>query len=182
MTFRNASWYNRGVIPEPSASGEITVTEREVLIRGPVALAAQGGATTHVMLDRQESNGRLALATKPPRLQNYPVPPAMTSMGTLALADANPVGWVLHEPKGGYYLSTVQDNPDLYDVKRRVGPTVLGDVVYFGAWAADIRTRRILWRLPVTRLRFPAVPIDGGVIIVDDLDRLRAFRSRKSRS
>jgi len=102
-------------------------------------------------------------------------------MGTLALADAKPVGWVLRAPKGGYYLSTDEDNPDLYAIERRVGPTVLGDIVYFGSWAADIRTRRILWRLPVKRLRFPAVPIDGGVLIVDDLRVLRCFRARSRR-
>ena len=130
-------------------------------------------------LDRAGRGNMLRVGLKPPRLQNFPVPPAMTPLGNLVLASAKPLGWVLHKPEGGHYISTVDDNRDLYDRRKRVGPTVLGDIVYFGAWAADIRTRRILWRLPVERLRYPAVPIDGGVLIVDGATQLRAFRARR---
>jgi len=178
---KNAAWYGRGEIPKLSVSAEITVTAKEILIRGPRNFLTKSGSASHVMLDREEAGGELSIARKGARLQNYSVPPAMTSMGTLALAYTKPIGWVLRTGEKGYYLSQYDDNPDLYSVSQRVGPTVLGDVVYFGAWAADIRTRRILWRLPVKQLRFPAVPIDGGVLIVDDLVNLRCFRARRRR-
>ena len=181
VLYKNAAWYGRGKIPEPSAPAEITVTEKEILIRGPRRFLTKSGSASHVMLDRREAGGGLSVAQKAPRLQDYSVPPAMTSMGTLALADADPLGWVLRTGEKGYYLSRYDDNPDLYSVSQRVGPTVLGDIVYFGSWAADIRTRRVLWRLPVKQLRFPAVPIDGGVLIVDDLVNLRCFRARRRR-
>jgi len=179
VEFKNAAWYRQRTPPELSLPGSITVTEKEVLIRGPIAFATQKGSASHVMLDRSDGADGLRIGRKSVRLQNYTVPPAMTSLGTLALADAKPLGWVLRKPEGGLYLSTYEDNPDLYSIKQRVGPTVLGDVVYFGSWAADIRTRRILWRLPVKSLKFPAVPIDGGVLIVDGR-ALRAFRARRS--
>ena len=54
---------------------------------------------------------------------------------------------------------------------------MLGDIVYFGTWAADIETGEILWKLPVQKPRFAAVPADELVLVVDGTT-LRAFRRR----
>jgi len=175
----NVAEYRRGGIPDASKPASITVTESQVIIGAPTPLRTRGVACSHVMIDRRYQDNVLTVGHYPARLQNYPVPPAMTPLGNLVFTSAKPIGWVIQTLKGGRYISTVQENRDLYDRAQRVGPTVLGDIVYFGAWAADIRTRRILWRLPVGQLRYPAVPIDGGVLIVDDLVTLREFRARR---
>jgi hypothetical protein len=72
-------------------------------------------------------------------------------------------------------LATRGWTADLFE--RVLPPTVLGDVVYFGTWAADAATGEILWRLPVG-VRFGAVPVDRMVIVVDEGGGLRAFRGR----
>ena len=174
----NAAWYAGKQPPDPDVSGVITVTKGEVLVRGPAPLATQNGAATHVMLKRKEKKDGLLLDGEGARLMSMPVPPSMTPLGVLALASSGKMGWVVRDGDGGYYLSDVDDNPDLYDVKLRVPATVLGDIVYFGAWAADIRTRRVLWRLPVRHLEYPAVPLDDRVLVVDARVMLRAFRGR----
>jgi hypothetical protein len=114
---------------------------------------------------------------------DYPVDPAVTPLGVLVLARANVTGWAfLHDENRFRIFATSQDNPDLFQKKRLVAPTVLGDIVYFGSWAADLRSQQILWRLPVGALRFPAVPLDRMVIVIDGANRMRAFHGRRTRN
>ena len=161
----------------------IVVTEKTVILRGSVPFAAQEGHTSHVMIDRAGSGARLRIGTKPPGLMNFPVEPAPTPLGLLVLAKADITGWAFFVDDRRYRVfATDEDNPDLFEDERLVAPTVLGEIVYFGSWAADLRTRDILWRLPVTELSFPAVPLDRMVLVVDAKTKLRAFRARRSRS
>jgi hypothetical protein len=66
-------------------------------------------------------------------------------------------------------------SPDLF--KDLVPPTVLGNIVYFGTWAADIQTNEILWRLPLRTVAFGVVPADRLLLVVEG-DTLHAFKSR----
>jgi outer membrane protein assembly factor BamB len=84
--------------------------------------------------------------------------------------------WLLWQGESGRVLAHRQYTPGLFT--HPVAPTVLGDVVYFGAWAADIETGEVLWRLPLESVRFGAVPADRLVLVIDSKDTLRAYRSR----
>ncbi|MHC4940667.1 MAG: hypothetical protein ACYTHK_17130 [Planctomycetota bacterium] len=183
VTFKNAAWYDKRDPPHRSIPGGITVTRNTVIVRGPAALATTQGGATHVMLDHLATDKRFRLGAEAPGLMNYPVEPAVTPLGVLVLAQAQSTGWAFLRPERRYQVfATDEDNPDLFEPAVRVGPTVLGDIVYFGAWAADLRTRHVLWRLPVTQLSYPAVPLDRMVLVVDRHRFLRAFRGRGTRS
>lgn len=84
------------------------------------------------------------------------------------------------EREGKIFLLTSQaQQPECF--RDRVTPTVLGDIVYFGSWAADVETGDIVWRLPIAEgVGFPAVPADRLVLVVDG-GTLRAFRGRGRR-
>ena len=84
--------------------------------------------------------------------------------------------WLLWQGESGRVLAHREYTPGLFT--HPVAPTVLGDVVYFGAWAADIETGEVLWRLPLESVRFGAVPADRLVLVIDSEDTLRAYRSR----
>ena len=106
---------------------------------------------------------------------------AVGLLGPLVLAKTDVIGWaLLGDDKRYRFLATPKDNPDLFRPAVRVAPTALGDIVYFGTWAADIRTRHVLWRLPVKELYYPAVPLDRMVLVIDGNRRVRAFRPRRS--
>ena len=183
VTARNAAWYANRDPPNRIHPGLITVSEKHVVVRGPAALATERGTASHVIMDHQLRAGSLRLGLQPPGLMNYPVEPAATPLGMLVLARGKVLGWAfLRDDRRYEVFVTHEDNPGLFDRKHRVAPTVLGDIVYFGAWAADIRTRRVLWRLPVGKLTFPAVPLDRMVLVIDGKYRLRAFRARGSKS
>jgi len=94
--------------------------------------------------------------------------------GLLVLSGDNQLSWVLWRAQGGAMLANDAAQPDFF--RQRIAPTVLGDVAYFGTWAADIKTLDVLWRLPFERLRFPAVPADRMVVVVDDKGGVSAFR------
>lgn len=182
VTFKNAAWYAKRDAPALSVPGQITVTRKTVIVRGPAPLATTTGGATHVMLDHHATDERFRLAAEAPGLMNYPVEPAVTPLGVLVLAQAKSTGWAFLRDERRYLVfATREDNPDLFNSATRVGPTVLGDIVYFGAWAADLRTRHVLWRLPVKQLSFPAVPLDRMVLVVDEHTHLRAFRGRSSK-
>lgn len=178
VSVANAAWYARRDPPHEDQSGQITVTEKEIHIRGPAPLATKKGSATHVMLSREMTKRGLFIATEAPSLMSMPVPPSHTPLGVLALVSGRKMGWLINKGAVGLYLSQKKYNPDLYNPKVRVAATVLGDIVYFGSWAADIRTSRVLWRLPVTSLKYPAVPLDGMVLVIDEQTQLRAFRAR----
>jgi len=161
----------------------ISVTEKTLILRGPGAFSTTAGKASHVMVDRDASGARLRIGTKPSGFMNFPVEPAMTPLGLLVLAKAKITGWGFFVDERRYRIfASDDDNPDLFDRKRLVAPTVLGEIVYFGSWAADLRTGDILWRLPVKEMSFPAVPLDRMVIVVDGKTKLLAFRPRGSKS
>jgi len=178
---RNAAWYARETPPPAHEPGRITVTKDRLILRGPAPLATQRGSASHVMIDTKDGIPIYSSQQRPPGLMDYPVDPAVTPLGVLVLAKSEQTGWAyLHDDNRFRVFATNQDNPDLFAAKRLVSPTVLGDIVYFGSWAADLRSQQILWRLPVGSLRFPAVPLDRMVLVIDGKNHMRAFRARRS--
>ena len=85
---------------------------------------------------------------------------------------------MLWRKRRGLVLARKQWTPDLF--QDMVAPTVLGDVAYFGTWAADVVTGEVLWRLPIRgRVLFPAVPADKIVVVIDESHTLRAYKERR---
>lgn len=92
-------------------------------------------------------------------------------------AAGKPPAWMLWGEEKGQSLAEASVQPDLFACSG--APALLGDIAYFGNFAVDLATREILWRLPRQDFRFPAVPADGMVLLVDEEDRLLAYRERR---
>ena len=104
---------------------------------------------------------------------DFRVAPAVYKGGLIACAGSDVWHWWLGDR--GRVLAQRKLSPDLFE--RLVPATVIGNVAYFGTWAADVETGEILWRLPLRSVEFGAVPADRLVLIVDD-KTLRAYKSR----
>ena len=123
-----------------------------------------------------EMNGDEASPTTPDGSMKFQVQPAVYKQGLIACEGKNEWQWWVG--KKGRVLARRRWTPDLFE--GPVPPTVLGDVVYFGTWAADVETGEILWRLPLRTVSFGAVPADRLVVVTDGT-HLRAYRSRVGR-
>lgn len=153
-----------------------------VAVRGDAALVAssapfrtEGGSQSHafVRLDRNEARGLDGF-------WSFGLPPAVHRTGFLGYGrgDKEPA-WEVWEERGGRVLARASTHPWLF--RSAVAPAVLGDVAYFGTWAADLETGEILWKLPIEEVRFPPTPADRLVVVVDGNDALRAYRGRGAR-
>lgn len=118
-----------------------------------------------------------------PGLWAAQLPPAChPRLGVVLLSRESGLGgggleWQFYRDGKIYGFARESEQPDLF--QARVTPTVLGDVLYFGSWAADVETGEILWRLPnAGAVTYPVVPADRLVLIVEGGRTLRAFRGR----
>jgi hypothetical protein len=141
-------------------------------------LASEGYAS-HAIVPLKYSGDAFTFA--PAGLWTCLAPPAHhPTEGTLLLSKTKEAGggleWCAARGDRIYSLAAEADQPECF--RDMVSPTVLGAVVYFGSWAADVDTGEILWRLPVKRVTHAAVPADGLVLVVEDGRTLRAFRGR----
>ncbi len=173
----NVAWYAGGEMPTLDAGGAITVTPGEICVEAPAPLKTTEGQSSHAFLSCRIERDRIAF-TGSAGMHDLLAPPSCHAGGTLALSGGQPARWHLWaRNKEGQMMGTVladgADRPDL--LRHPLPATVLGDIAYFGSWAADLRTGEILWYLPVTDPKFAAVPADGLVLIVDGRT-LRAFR------
>ncbi|MEM8884437.1 MAG: PQQ-binding-like beta-propeller repeat protein [Planctomycetota bacterium] len=177
---KHGAWYAGRSLPAPSIAGSIMISEKDILIRGPTGFATRTNPVSHLHLDRiMDRSGTLAVGRKEGRLVDSAVAPALTPHGVLFMYQrGKELAWVV--PRRDHYrqITSREQNPDLFSPTTRVAPTVLGDIVYFGTWAADIGARRVLWRLPLKSLQFPAVPRDQQVLVLDENTHLRAFRGK----
>ena len=159
--------------------------ESEVVCARSVGLDAGITASPHRLLARTSilkgtlvtsafARGRLRLAGWTGTEFVVACDAAVYKNGILACLQDRSWVWLKEDPAP--VLAAREWTPDLFSAV--VPPTVLGDVVYFGGWAADAETGEILWRLPVELSRFGAVPADRMVIVVDAGGGLRAFRAR----
>jgi outer membrane protein assembly factor BamB len=151
---------------------EITVLEERVYVRSAVRLAAQGGTVSNAGIGRRARAGEIGFG-EPIRLYHFASSPAAHRDGLVALAEDPESAWVLWKGTSGGLLAKQKEQPDFF--LARSSPTVVGDVVYFGTWAADIKTLDVLWRLPHERLRFPVVPADRMIVVVDEEGRVIAY-------
>jgi hypothetical protein len=156
---------------------QLTVTEPALFVGSGWPIFASDGWARQVILPRK---GDVAFGT--PGLWDSVLPPAQhDKVGALLMSKSDRYGskdLELCAARDGaiYCLAEEKDQPDLF--RDRVTPTVLGDVVYFGSWAADVETGEILWRLPFQHVTFPVVPADHMILVVEDGKVLRAFRGR----
>jgi hypothetical protein len=132
---------------------------------------------THVIVPWSETPSGVSLAGEL-RFGNFVYEPVHHRLGWIVLLDEpGKYVWGLLRGDDLYGLVSVRQQPHLFRTPAR--PVILGDVAYFGAWAADLETRRILWKLPVESVTYGAVPADGLVLVVEGGKVLRAFRSRR---
>jgi hypothetical protein len=162
---------------------ELMVSGTSLYIGSPVwPIVAASGSGTHCIVPLHVGTDGVAVSGQP-SVWNCIVPPAhQPSLGALLLSprkEGDGLEWCLSEAGKIHQIATEAEQPDFF--RDRVSPTVLGEVVYFGSWAADLETGEVLWRLPVKQVTFSPVPADGLVLVVDDRRALRAFRGRGKR-
>ena len=106
------------------------------------------------------------------------MPPSWHPAGSVMLGkEKGKLAWDLHVGDGSLVITAEKFQPSLF--QHPLPATVFGRVAYFGTWAADLETSDVLWRLPVKKPRFAAVPADRFVLMVDGTT-LRAFREKGS--
>ncbi|MHC4223013.1 MAG: PQQ-binding-like beta-propeller repeat protein [Planctomycetota bacterium] len=162
-------------IAGPTEIGEISVTEESVFVRTPRELNSKRGGASHAVAPRAVGGGKLVLEDS--TLYDYDLLPSAHSTGAICRSqEKEGPRWGRWTQEGIHAIASGDRHPELF--KDRVAAAVLGDIVYFGRWAADIRTGQIVWRLDGAKVAFPAVPADGMVLVVDDRRILRAFGER----
>jgi len=169
------AWY-AGAGPGRDEQGGITVGTQYVLVETPRDLALQGSHARHGFIP-YERHGRLVSLKSADGFMDFRVQPAVYKGGLIACARDNEWQWWVGAR--GRVLAQRQFSPDLF--AQLVPPTVMGDVAYFGSWAADVETSEILWRLPVRAVAFGAVPADRLVLVIDLKHAMRAYKSRVGR-
>jgi len=169
------AWY-AGASPGPTEQGGITVGTSYILVETPRDLALQGGRARHGFVPF-EQKGRAVSLKSADGFMDFRVHPAVYKGGLITCAEATQWQWWVGER--GRILAQREYSPDLF--AQLVPPTVMGDVAYFGSWAADVETGEILWRLPVRAVAYGAVPADRLVLVIDLKHALRAYRSRVGR-
>ena len=155
---------------------DLSVRDRMLFLRSAWPLRLGDTTVTGVLVGFEPASDGVELAQRF-GMFSFHLPPAQHGRGAVVLADGDDGReWMLWRDDRFLHLASQARQPDLF--RDAVPPTVCGDVVCFGSWAADLETRRILWRLPVKRVTRPVVPADRLVLVVDDDKTLRAFRGR----
>jgi hypothetical protein len=159
-----------------SGGGEeagITVARSQILVRTPAPILLEGrGKATFAFFPCSLGGDGLQVGEATGCL-DLRVAPAVYKTGLLVCEKEGE--WQWWHPDKGQLLASREWTRDLFD--QVLPPTVLGDVVYFGTWAADAENGDILWRLPL-RARFGAVPADRLVLVVAEDGTLRAYKAR----
>lgn len=160
---------------------QITVTPGMIYVRTPWPIPTKRGFGHYALVPCVWEKGIAHPKAGGVYVADFVVPPAATRLGTLCLSgEPGGLEWQLRLPDGKYFvLATEKTQPYLF--RDRVAPTILGDIAYCGSWAVDLATRELLWKLPVDRVTYPAVPADRLVLIVESGKTLRAFRGRGKR-
>lgn len=163
--------------PIPSARFTITIGAGRAFVHPPRALAARSGAYALASIDHAVRDGTVVFSNA--RLVDYETTPSVHRYGHVAArSDKGAIVWSFIVGGRVYRIADSRTHPRL--LARRVPPVVLGDVVYFGHWACDIRSQEILWKLPRARVTLPVAPADGLVLLVTGKRRttLVALRER----
>lgn len=179
---------------------DLMVTRSKIYLGTERLLIAQSGYASHAVVPVGIGDGTVFLG-EAPGLWTCEAPPAHhPTLGTLLLLgpetksldelirslkqrSERPArdGRAWCADKGGKASVLAQEGEQPECFRDHVAPTVLGEIVYFGSWAADVESGDILWRLPVKEVTCSPVPADGMVLVVDEGTTLRAFRGRGKR-
>lgn len=158
---------------------ELAVSGWGACVHWPSGFRTTAGLRTHAVVRWSGSHRRVTF-NGDVGAESFLLDPAQHRRGWIVLRkDQGARQWCLVEDRQVFVLASEADQPELF--RDAVPPTVLGDVVYFGSWAADVESGRIFWKLPLRSVSFRAVPADGMVLVVEDRCRLRAFRGRGKR-
>ena len=167
---RRVAWID-GTSPKLA---ELMIAPNQILLSPGATFATQGGSATHAFVRFTYSKSAAPRIGECDGLSSFGTWPAACRDGVITMEAGR--RWMWWQKKGGLVLAKRKWTPDLF--KDNVAPTVVGDVVYFGTWAADIVTGEILWRLPVRGVQHPPLPADKLVVVVDVSDTMRAYRER----
>ncbi len=141
--------------------GSIHVTGEEILVASPYPLPTTSGRNaTHAFLPA-EPTGERGLVSGLFSFLGHPG----IYRGGFVVMERGAKSWLWWKGGGGRVLAERKYTPEL--LSNVVSPTVLGDVVYFETWSADIETGEILWKLPVESAVFGAVPGDRAVYVLE---------------
>lgn len=167
---------NPGVPPGPEASMTIVAGASWVFVKPPRPIAGRTGRFTIVAVPQEITGGRPVLGQA--GLFDWEMAPSLHKGGTIySQTRKGVIGWIRMDSEGKVHpITSTQTHPLL--MRRRVPPVILGDVVYFGHWAADIRSREVLWRLEKADVRLPATPADGMVLLIEGERTLLALKER----
>lgn len=152
---------------------DITAGADYLLVRTPWHMQMESGTASDGFFS-YAFNGDLVTALATQGFMNFRVKPAVYKNGLIA-CEQN-AEWHWWRGGRGEVIAERKLAPDLFEAL--VAPTVVGNVIYFGTWAADVETGEILWRLPLRSVRFGVVPADRLLLAVEDGARIHAFRSR----
>lgn len=159
-----------------AAPVDITAGADQLLVRTPWAMRMQDGTASDGFVSYSfEKNLLTNLAAQ--GFMNFRVKAAVYKGGLISCESETQWHW--WRGRTGEVIADRASAPDLF--QQMVAPTVVGNVVYFGVWAADVETGEILWRLPVRSVRFGIVPLDRLLLAVDGEGKLYAFKSRVGR-
>lgn len=177
----NVAWYHRGSIPLLDVEGELVFGGGRCYIRAPAPLAAQNGSCPAASLPFGMTRGGARAGEKEISLLDVDGGFTTHRDGLVAFMQGRSkreIVYFTNEGGGtsGHILSDSREQPDLFACE--FPPTMLGDIAYFGDWAADVTTHQILWRIPVASLAFPIVPADRMFVAVEAPCVVRAFRER----
>lgn len=168
------AWYHgrSGDLPGPFATFEITVAPDKVLIMPPRPLASVNGACTCGILPRNGTRlGEVGL-------RNFDLVPSLHRRGVIATStEAGEIKWELLFEQRVQPIASSKRHPHL--MQRRLPAAVLGDVVYFGNWAADIASGDVLWAIEDLDVDATPVPADGMVLLVDRSGILHAYEGKR---
>ncbi len=154
---------------------QLTVTRDSLYLRSSSPLQTTKGNAYWSMQELTWKGNAVELKGKVGLLPEVPVAPVYHRRGTLILEDRPPNrAWSFMRDRKIYALTDVKIQPDLF--RHTVAPTLLGDIGYFGSWAADLESLEILWRLPVKSVVYRPVPTDNLVLIVDGVFTIKAFQ------
>jgi hypothetical protein len=155
---------------------DITAGADYLLVRTPWNMRMERGTASDGFVS-YEFDGNVVKALATQGFMNFRVKPAVYKGGLIACEQL--AEWHWWRGGRGEVIARRQDSPDLF--QDPVPPTVVGNVIYFGTWAADVDTGEILWRLPLRSVRFGVVPADRLLLAVEGGARLHAFKSRVGR-
>jgi len=155
------------------ARGGLTIGPTQILVRAPAGLKSTDGWATHAFVPFHASAGAAGLREST-GLFSFGITPAVYRNGLLAAHKGREWHW-WHDGQGEV-LAEKKFTPDLF--RDIVPATVLGDVAYFGSWAADVQSGEILWRLPLRTVRYGAVPADRLILVLDGWGVLHGYRER----